>query len=267
MNKFPRWPVIILAVLCAVPLFAEFIASSQPIAISYDGKYYFPIFWTYRDVAFGGDFNVAADYRDPYLQQMIGKKGGTIIWPPIRYSYDTINLNLPTPAPSMPTWMLTESECQQAVKLLHLKSCSDLEYNWLGTDDQGRDVAARLIYGYRFSLLVGLGAALIWLMVGAVVRTAQGRRLRDALSSSAAALPKVFTISISLLIVLDFFGSGVPPGWPSIGELLRQGVVNPQASWLLIGSVLAIGMLEIFSYVAGRALFAFLRRGQPPRQS
>ena len=265
MNKFPRWPVIVLAVLYAVPLFAEFIANSQPIAVKYAGKYYFPIFWTYRDVTFGGDFNVAADYRDPYLQQMIEKKGGTIIWPPIRYSYDTVNLNLPTPAPSMPTWMLTESECQPTVSLLHLKSCSDLEYNWLGTDDQARDVAARLIYGYRFSLLVGLGAALIWLTVGAVVRAAQGRRLRDALSSSALALPKVFTVSISLLIVLDFLGSGVPPGWPSIGELLRQGVGNLQASWLLISGVLAIGLLEVFSYVAGRALIAFLRRAQPSK--
>ena len=76
---------------------------------------YFPAFVTYPETAFGGDFETAADYRDPYLQKLIAEKGGTIVWPPIRYSYDTHNLDLPTPAPSKPTWMLTEDECKAVV--------------------------------------------------------------------------------------------------------------------------------------------------------
>ena len=117
---------------------------------------YWPAFISYSETTFGGDFETAADYRDPYLQKLIADKDGTIIWPPIRYSYDTHNLDLPTPAPSKPTWMLTEAQCKEVVQKKGLKSCRDLEYNWLGTDDQGRDVVARLIYGFRISVLFGL---------------------------------------------------------------------------------------------------------------
>ena len=77
------------------------------------GTFYFPAFVTYPETAFGGDFETAADYRDPYLQKLIAAKGGTIIWPLFAYSYDTHNLDLPTPAPSKPTWLLTEAECKE----------------------------------------------------------------------------------------------------------------------------------------------------------
>ena len=95
-----------------VSLFAELIANDRPLLIKYDGHLYWPAFFSYSETTFGGDFETAADYRDPYLQKQIADKGGTIIWPLIRYSYDTHNLDLPTPAPSKPTWMLTEAAVQ-----------------------------------------------------------------------------------------------------------------------------------------------------------
>ena len=82
-------------------------------SIKYDGHLYWPAYFSYSETTFGGDFETAADYRDPYLQKQIADKGGTIVWPLIRYSYDTHNLDLPTPAPSKPTWMLTETAVQR----------------------------------------------------------------------------------------------------------------------------------------------------------
>src|SRR5437773_3125600 len=97
-----------------------------------------------------------------------------MLWPPIRYSYHTHNLHLPTPAPSKPTWLLTEQECKNVVERKGHSGCSDLEYNWLGTDDQGRDVAARLIYGFRLSVLFGLALTLISSVVGVAAGAVQG---------------------------------------------------------------------------------------------
>ena len=155
-NRRGYWALWLFLVLFFVSLFAEFIANDKPFLILMDGRAYFPAVVTYPETTFGGDFETAADYRDPYLQKLIAEKGGTMIWPPIRYSYDTHNLDLPTPAPSPPTWMLTEEQCKPVVEKKGLSGCRDLEYNWLGTDDQGRDVVARLIYGFRISVLFGL---------------------------------------------------------------------------------------------------------------
>ena len=151
-NRRGYWSLWIFLILFFVSLFAELIANDRPFLIKFDGRLYWPAFVSYSETTFGGDFETAADYRDPYLQKLIADKGGTIVWPLIRYSYDTHNLDLPTPAPSKPTWMLTEAQCREVVEKKGLKSCRDLEYNWLGTDDQGRDVVARLIYGFRISV-------------------------------------------------------------------------------------------------------------------
>ena len=123
------------------------------------------------ETAFGGEFETKADYRDPYLQKLIAEKGGWMVWPPIRYSYATHNLDLPTPAPSKPTWMLTEAQCKEVVQKKGLKSCRDLEYNWLGTDDQSRDVVARLIYGFRISVLFGLTLTILSSIIGIAAAT------------------------------------------------------------------------------------------------
>src|SRR5215467_4524340 len=111
-NRRGYWSLWIFLALFIVTLFAEFIANDKPLYISFDGKSYFPALANYFGVnypetAFGGDFETAAVYRDPFLQKLITAKGGYMVWPPIRFSYDTHNLDLPTPAPSKPTWLLT----------------------------------------------------------------------------------------------------------------------------------------------------------------
>ena len=116
-NRRGYWAFWLFLVLFVISLFAEFIANDKPLYVSYDGKSYFPVLVTYPETAFGGEFETAADYRDPYLQKLIAEKGGYMLWPPIRYSYNTHNLDLPTPAPSKPTWMLTEQECKNVVEI------------------------------------------------------------------------------------------------------------------------------------------------------
>jgi microcin C transport system permease protein len=161
-------------ILFFVSLFAEFIANDKPVMIRLEGKTYFPVFVTYPETTFGGEFETATDYRDPFLRKLIADKGGTMYWPPIRYSYDTHNLNLPTPAPSPPTWRLTEEQCKPAAEKLGGKGCADLEPNWFGTDDQGRDVVARLIYGFRISVLFGLTLTIISSIIGVAAGAVQG---------------------------------------------------------------------------------------------
>ena len=173
-NRRGFWSLWIFLVLFVVSLFAECIANDKPLYVRYDGKSYFPVVFTYPETAFGGDFETAADYRDPFLQKLVADKSGFMIWPPVHYSYNTHNLNLPTPAPSKPTWLLTEQECKQIVEKKHLTGCRDLEYNWLGTDDQGRDVVARLIYGFRISVLFGLALTIISSVIGIAAGGVQG---------------------------------------------------------------------------------------------
>jgi microcin C transport system permease protein len=173
-NRRGYWSLWVFLVLFAISLGAEFIANDKPFVVQYEGKYYFPVLKTYPETAFGGEFETAADYRDPYLQKIIAEKGGTVIWPLIRYSYNTHNLDLPTPAPSKPTWALTEKECESVVKKKGLTGCRDLEYNWLGTDDQGFDVVARLIYGFRVSVLFGLTLTIISSIIGVAAGAVQG---------------------------------------------------------------------------------------------
>jgi len=173
-NHRGYWSFWVFIVLFVLSLGAEFIANDKPLFIDFDGKYYFPVFRTYTETTFGGEFETAADYRDPYLRKIIADKGGYILWPPIRYSNDTHNLDLPTPAPSKPTWMLTEEECKPVVEKKGLSGCRDLEYNWLGTDDQGFDLVARLIYGFRVSVLFGLILTIISSMIGVAAGAVQG---------------------------------------------------------------------------------------------
>src|SRR3954469_20324340 len=173
-NRRGYWSFWIFMVLFVVSLFAELIANDRPLLIKYDGHLYWPSIFSYSETTFGGDFETAADYRDPYLQKQIADKGGSIIWPLIRYSYSTHNLDLPTPAPSKPTWMLTEAQCKEVVAKKGLKGCSDLEYNWLGTDDQSRDVVARLIYGFRISVLFGLTLTFFSSIIGIAAGGVQG---------------------------------------------------------------------------------------------
>src|SRR3984893_9066446 len=160
-NRRRYWSLWFFVVLFLVSLSAKSTATDKPYFVSFDGKSYFPALVNYPETAFGGDFETAADYRDPYLRKLIADKGGYMLWPPIRFSYDTHNLDLPTPAPSKPTWLLTEAQCKEVVEKKQLSGCRDLEYNWLGSDDATRDVVARAIYGFRISVLFGLALTII----------------------------------------------------------------------------------------------------------
>ncbi|MBN1411757.1 MAG: ABC transporter permease [Spirochaetales bacterium] len=149
-NRRAVWSFRILLVIFAVSLFSEFVANDRPIMVYFKGGLYFPVFISYPETEFGGTFQSAANYRDPYVQKLINN-GGWALWPLIHFRFDTINLNLPQPAPSPPS----------------------LE-NPLGTDDQGRDLLAQIIYGLRVSLLFGFILTLISPVIGIAVGAAQG---------------------------------------------------------------------------------------------
>lgn len=149
-NRRGFWSLWLFLILFFLSLFAEGIANDKPLLIRFDGGFYSPITHDYLETDFGGDFATSTDYRDPYVQDLINEKGW-MIWPLIPYSYDTINYNLPVPAPAPPSFD-----------------------NWLGTDDQGRDVVARLIYGFRISVLFGLILTLLSSVIGVAAGAVQG---------------------------------------------------------------------------------------------
>ncbi|MDR6954933.1 microcin C transport system permease protein [Ancylobacter sp. 3268] len=343
-NRRGFWSFWLFMALFVMSLGAEFIANDKPFLVEYDGGYYFPAFKAYPETAFGGDFETEADYRDPYLQKLIADSGGFMVWPPIRYSYSTHNLDLPTPAPSPPTWMLTEAQCAPVVeKLGRTGGCGALEWNWLGTDDQGRDVLARLIYGFRISVLFGLILTIISSVIGVAAGAVQGyfggwtdllfqrfieiwtaipalyllliissilapgfwillgilllfswvalvglvraeflrarnfeyvqaaralgvsngvimwrHMLPNAMVATLTMMPFIVSSSVMTLTALDFLGFGLPPGSPSLGELLAQGKSNVQAPWLgLTGFFTVAFMLSLLIFIGEAVRDAF----------
>jgi microcin C transport system permease protein len=309
-NRRGYWSLWVFCVLFGVSLCAELVANDKPIMLEYHGHYYFPVFRFYSEKTFGGDFDTEAVYREPFIANKINADGW-MIWPPIRYSYQTINYNA-VPAPSPPT-----------------------RENLLGTDDQGRDVLARLIYGFRISVLFGLTltgiSSVIGIAAGAVqgyfggltdllfqrfieiwtslpelylliilasfvqpnfwwllgllllfswtslvgvvraeflrarnfdyVRSARAlgvgegtimvrHVLPNAFVSALTFIPFILVGSITTLTALDFLGFGLPPGSPSLGELLAQGKTNPQAPWLgLTGFLTMAIMLSLLVFI------------------
>lgn len=149
-HKRGWWSLWIFAGLFGLSLCAELIANNRPLVVSYEGQWYWPVFHSYPETAFGGEFASEADYQDPYVKGLIEAKGW-MMWPLIPYRYDTIIKNLDGPVPSAPTWS-----------------------NWLGTDDQSRDVLARLIYGVRISILFALILTLTSTLIGMVAGAVQG---------------------------------------------------------------------------------------------
>ena len=336
-NRRGFWSFWLFVVLFVVSLFAEFIANDRPILVSYKGELLYPVFADYPEEKFGG-FLALTDYRDPTVAREIGENGWAL-WPPIRFSYNTHNLDLPVPAPSPPTWRLTEEQCRAQAAKVGGTGCRDIERNWLGTDDQGRDVVARLIYGFRLSVLFGLALALVSSVVGVLAGAVQGyfggwidllaqrfievwtaipslylliiiasiitpgffillgilllfswvslvgvvraeflrgrnfeyvraaralglsdatimfkHLLPNAMVATLTFLPFILNGSIATLTSLDFLGFGLPPGSPSLGELLAQGKANLQAPWLgLTGFVVIAFMLSLLIF-AGEAV-------------
>ncbi|HET7851271.1 MAG TPA: ABC transporter permease [Methyloceanibacter sp.] len=173
-HKRGYWSLWIFLILFVISLFAEFIANDKPLIVRYDGEYYFPVFKSYPETAFGGIFETEAVYRDPAVKEMIAAKDGWILWPPIPFSYDTPNKNPPMAFPVKPTWMLTKEDCEAAIKGGFHPCNDELEWNWLGTDDQGRDVIARVIYGFRISVLFGLVLTFFASIIGVAAGAVQG---------------------------------------------------------------------------------------------
>jgi microcin C transport system permease protein len=318
-NRRGFWSLWLFSALFGLSLVAEVIANDRPLVVRYDGAFYVPIVRTYPETTFGGAFPTEAVYRDPAVGALIRERGW-LLWPPIPFRYDTINYDLAVPAPAPPS-----------------------RVNWLGTDDQGRDLTARLIYGFRISVLFGLTLTLLssvigvvagavqgyfggltdllfqrfieiwsglpvlylliilasiveptfgWLLglmllfswmslVGVVraeflrarnfdyVRAARALGVRDrvimfrhvlpnAMVATLTFLPFVLSGSITTLTSLDFLGFGLPPGSPSLGEILAQGKANLQAPWLgITGFVVLAVMLSLLVFIGEAVRDAF----------
>jgi microcin C transport system permease protein len=345
-NRRGYWSFWIFMTLFVMSLLSNILANDRPILAWYKGELLFPVFVSYPEEKFGG-FLARTDYRDPTIENEI-RAHGWMLWPPIRYSYDTHNLDLPTPAPSPPTWLLSKAQCEAAAaKLLKPgepnRGCASIEWNWLGTDDQGRDVVARLLYGFRISVLFGLILATISSIVGVAAGAVQGyfggrvdlvfqrfievwsslpqlylliiissfltpgffvllgilllfswvslvhvvraeflrarnfeyvnaaralglsnfriiwrHLLPNATVATLTFLPFILNSSITTLTALDFLGFGLPPGSPSLGELLLQGKSNLQAPWLgLTGFAIIALMLSLLVFVGEAVRDAF----------
>ncbi len=302
-------------VLFCLTLPAEFVANDRPLLVRYNGKFYVPILVPYPETTFGGEFDIEPDYRDPYIQGLIAAQGW-MIWPLIPYSYSTIDFDLPTSPPSPPS-----------------------SPHWLGTDDQGRDVVARVIYGFRISVLFGLLLTLFSSVIGVASGAVQGyfggwldllgqrfieiwqglpvlylliimasiiqpgffpllflmmafswtalvgvvraeflrarnfeyiraaralgvsntvimfrHTLPNAMVATITFLPFILSGSVTTLTGLDFLGLGLPPGSPSLGELLNQGKNNLQAPWLGLTAFLVLAVLLSLLVFVGEAV-------------
>lgn len=318
-NARGFWSLWIFLAMFIIALAAPFVANDKPIIVQFDGVLYFPTFLHYPETTFGGDFETETEYRDPFVKDLINEKGW-MIWPPVPYSYDTINYDLPTPAPSAPT--------------------TD---NIFGTDDQGRDVAARVIWGFRISVLFGLALTIISSIIGVAAGAFQGfyggkldlfmqriievwgsmpslyiliifssmfipgfwtlllvlllfswvslvdvvraeflrarnfdyvraahalgvgnltimwrHVLPNAMVATLTFMPFILTGSITALTSLDFLGLGLPPGSPSLGELLSQGKNNLNAPWLGIAAFMSLAvMLTLLTFIGEAVRDAF----------
>lgn len=315
-NRRGYWSLWIFLALFILSLGAELIANNKPILVSFEGKLYTPILTPYSELEFGGEFDLPADFRDPFVQDLIHDAHGWMIWPIIRYNYQTINYDLPSPAPSPPSWE-----------------------NWLGTDDQARDVMSRVIYGFRISVLfalvltlassvIGVAAGAVqgfyggkvdllfqrfieiwsglpvlflliilaslvepnfwwllgimllfsWMSLVDVVRAEflRGRNLEyvraaralglnnstimfrhilpNAMVATLTFMPFIFNGSIVTLTALDFLGFGLPPGSPSLGELVAQGKENLHAPWLGLSAFFTLALMLTLLIFIGEAV-------------
>ena len=306
----------IFTILFGLSMCAELIANDKPLVVRYEGQFYFPIAKNQPETVFGGDFSTPTDFLDPDIRQNITSNGNWAIYPPIHYSYETLNYFSKVPNPAPPSWE-----------------------NWLGTDDRGRDVLARLIYGFRLSILFGLALTIVGVSVGIITGSLMGffggkfDLVSQRLIEIWSAMPElylliifasIFNPSVSLLIILlaafgwmglsdyvraeffrnraleyvraaralgltnvqimwrhilpnsltpvitflpfrmsaailsltslDFLGLGVPPGTPSLGELLSQGKGYLDAWWISLSTfVVLVATLLLLTFM-GEAL-------------
>lgn len=150
-NRRGYWSLLIFGFFFVLSLCAELVSNDVPLLVSHEGRLYFPLLNSYPETTFGGEFETEADYLDPYLLEKLTAPGSWLLFPVNRHSFNSINLDLTVPVPSPPT-----------------------RTNLLGTDDRGRDVLARLLYGFRLSILFGLALTLVGTVVGVVAGGIQG---------------------------------------------------------------------------------------------
>jgi microcin C transport system permease protein len=224
-NRRGFWSLWIFLGFFLISLFAELIANDKPLAIWYDGALYTPVFVSYNETEFGGEFLTEADYRDPFVAELIEEKGW-MIWPPIRFSYATVNYNLTSPAPAPPS-----SE------------------NWFGTDDQGRDVVARLLYGFRISVLFGLTLTIFSSIVGIAAGAVQGY-FGGSIDLFAQRFIELWASMPTLYLLIILASIVTPNFWWLLGIMLMF-------SWMGLVGVVRAEFLRArnFDYVrAARAL-------------
>jgi microcin C transport system permease protein len=233
-NRRGARSLVIFLILFGLSLFAEFVSNDRPILVMYKGELLVPAVVNYPESKFGG-FLATTDFRDPYIQDEILANGWEI-WPPIRYSYGTVNNEIATPAPAAPWWMMSlEQRCSRYPQGVADRNCTIGNWNWLGTDDQGRDVVARLIYGFRLSVLFGVTLAVISSVIGVIAGAVQG-----------------------------YFGGWIDLGfqrfieiWSSVPQLylliIISSVIAP-SFWLLLGILLLFSWVSLVGVVRAEFL-------------
>ncbi|HEV7253207.1 MAG TPA: ABC transporter permease [Mesorhizobium sp.] len=209
-NRRGYWSLWIFLALFVLTLFAELIANDRPIIGQYKGEWIVPVLVDYPEERFGG-FYAVTDYRDPFIAEEI-EANGWLLWPPIGYSYRTANNEIPEAAPAKPSWMYPiDARCSRYPLGVDDPGCTVGNWNWLGTDDGARDVLARVIYGFRVSVLFGLiltaGSAVIGVAAGAVQGYFGG--LVDIVFQRFI---EIWT-SIPLLYLLMIVAAVLPPGF------------------------------------------------------
>jgi len=247
-NRRGVWSLWIFLVLFILTMFAELIANDRPLVVSYKGETLFPVLVNYPESTFGG-FLAETVYRDPFIADEINANGW-MIWPPIRYSYGTVDESLSGPAPSKPSWLQTvEERCAAYPAGASDPSCTIGNFHWLGTDDQGRDVLARLIYGFRISVLFGLILTVLSSIIGIGAGALQGY-LGGWVDLIAQRVIEVWSSVPSLYLLLIISSIIAPSFWVLLGILLLF-------SWTALVGIVRAEFLRArnFEYVAAaRAL-------------
>ncbi|MEN9711795.1 MAG: hypothetical protein RLY90_56 [Pseudomonadota bacterium] len=315
-NRLGFYSLVLFGVLFVMSLFAEVLCNDKPLLARYDGHWYMPMVQTLPETTFGGDFETPTDFLDPFIQSQFAKPGNWAIYPLNPYRYDTLNYFAKAPNPAPPS-----------------------QDNWLGTDDRGRDVLARLLYGFRISVLFALALTIFGMVLGVLTGALQGffggvtdlamqrfieiwsampelylliifsavfdpsiglllillglfgwmglsdyvraeflrnrqldyvraaralglsnaqiiwrHVLPNSLTPVVTFLPFRMSAAILALTSLDFLGLGVPPGTPSLGELLAQGKNNIDAWWISLSTFAVLVITLMLLTFMGDAL-------------
>ncbi len=225
----------IFAVAFALSLVADVLSNDRPIVVHYQGQYYFPLVHTYPEKTFGGDFETPTDFLDPFIERSIQEGSNWALYPLNRYAYNSLNYFAPSPNPATPSTV-----------------------NWLGTDDRGRDVLARLIYGFRVSVLFALALTAIGVVLGIVMGALQGyfagkvdlviQRFIEIWGS----VPELYLLIILasvfepglliLLVILSLFG------WMGLSDYVRAEFLrNRSLEYVTAARALGLSNLQIIT--------------------